>query len=214
MATSSLITQILATQDAELANVVNELKTTDCAAFQQFVQNQQNKIYTDIKQSKNNTINKVFSDLDRASNAHNAFLLHNKRNEELIALQQQIAEDRASNATAVVEDKNMATRKHEMNDWTVNNKEETLFVMTAIFIMLSGLLALTAFWRMGWISSSLWVGLGAPLILIAGLILVRRMFYTQNWRNKRYWNKQIFEGTQKKIPIPSCEEMADTVASL
>lgn len=100
-----------------------------------------------------------------------------------------------------------------MNEWTVGNKQETLFIFSSLFVMLSGLVLLTGLWRMGQISSTVWVMLGAPMILIMLLILVRRYFYTATLRNKRYWNKQIFEGTTAKIPIPSCETMESALSS-
>jgi hypothetical protein len=106
-------------------------------------------------------------------------------------------------ADTVLEDKNMSGRKHEMNEWTVNNKKDTLFVFSSSFIMLSGLLLITVLWRMGVINSFLWAALGAPLIIICGLILLNRAQYTNALRNKRYWNKKIFEGKYGKIPVPN-----------
>ena len=91
-----------------------------------------------------------------------------------------------------------------MNEWSVQNKQETLFVMSALFIVLSALLLLTGLWRMEVISSFLWVSIGGPLLLIFTLIVVHRAQYTDVLRNKHYWNKQIFEGKYGKIPVPQC----------
>jgi hypothetical protein len=73
-----------------------------------------------------------------------------------------------------------------------------------LFIMLSGLLLVTVLWRMGMISSVLWVALSAPMIIIFILTVVNRSQYTDIFRNKRYWNRRIFEGKYGKIPIPLC----------
>jgi hypothetical protein len=64
---------------------------------------------------------------------------------------------------------------------------------------------------MGMISTSLWVGMGVCLIAVFVLILVNRSHYTNVLRNKRYWNKQIFEGKYGKIPIPLCPETVDSI---
>jgi hypothetical protein len=61
------------------------------------------------------------------------------------------------------------------------------------------------------ISSYLWVAFAIPLLLIFILILLRRWRYTDVLRNKRYWNKQIFEGKYNKIAIPSCPQMMEGI---
>ena len=99
----------------------------------------------------------------------------------------------------------MASRKNEMNEWTVQNKNDTLFVFSALFITVSVLLLLTVLLRMHIIPASLWVGIGLPFIIIFILIVVNRSQYTDILRNKRYWNKKIFDGKYGKIPLPSCE---------
>jgi hypothetical protein len=190
-------------QDVELATAISALRSNP-SEFQAFLQDQQNKVYSSITKQKDDTFQKVYGDLDRASKVEESILMHNRRAKELAALQQQVYQNQENSATAVVEDKNMATRKKEMNEWTVQNKQDTLFVVSWLFIVLSGLLLITALWRMGWMSSYLWAALGVPLIIIFLLILIRRWRYTDVLRNKRYWNKQIFEGKYDKINIPSC----------
>ena len=77
--------------------------------------------------------------------------------------------------------------------------------------MLSGLLLLTGLLRMEMISTSLWVGMGLVLIVIFVLILVVRSRYTDILRNKRYWNKQIFEGKYGHIPSDLCPSVVDSI---
>jgi hypothetical protein len=98
-----------------------------------------------------------------------------------------------------------------MNEWSVGNKNDTLFVFSSLFIMLSGLLLITVLWRMSLISAGLWVALGTPMIIIFILIVVNRSQYTDVLRNKRYWNKQIFEGKYGKIPIPMCPQLTESL---
>jgi hypothetical protein len=61
------------------------------------------------------------------------------------------------------------------------------------------------------IPASLWVGIGLPFILIFIFIVVNRSQYTDILRNKRYWNKKIFDGKYGKIPLPSCEGALDGI---
>ena len=192
-------------QDIELATAIQQLKQNP-SDLTNFVQSQQDKVFKNITDQKHNTFEKVYGDLNKAKQVQEAILMYDTRSKQLSDLNDQIYANQKNSADAVTEDKNMAGRKSEMNEWSVNNKKDTLFVFSSLFIMLSGLLLITVLWRMGMISSYLWGALATPLIIIFVLILLNRSQYTDNLRNKRYWNKQIFEGKYGKIPIPMCAQ--------
>jgi len=200
-------------QDVELSTAVNQLKR-DPAKLQQFLQTQQTQVYTDILRQKDGTFQKVYGDLQRAGKVQESVLMHDKRSKELANIQQQVYDNQKNSASAVVEDKNLAGRKNEMNEWSVGNKNDTLFVFSSLFIMLSGLLLITVLWRMSLIGAGLWVALGMPMIIIFILIVVNRSQYTDVLRNKRYWNKQIFEGKYGKIPIPMCPQITQSLYNM
>ena len=192
-------------QDIELAEAVNRLKSNP-TELRAWLQSQQDRVYREIVQQKENTFNKVYGDFHRASKVEESILMHNKRAQELSDMVDGVYRNQEASAQAILHDKDLATRKNEMNEWSVGNKQDTLFVFSSLFLLLSGLLFLTALWRMGWIRPSLWVSFAMPLVIIFILIVFRRWQYTDSMRNKRYWNKQIFEGKSKKIPLPSCPE--------
>jgi hypothetical protein len=189
-------------QDIELAAVIADLRKNP-AELTKFLGDQQMKVYNDVTNQKKNTYDKVYGDLGRAVSAQGSIAMNQQRSKELIDVHNQVYDNQKNMANMVMEDKNMSGRKHEMNEWTVNNKKDTLFVFSSMFIMLSGLLLITVLWRMGMIGSTLWAALGAPLIIICAVIILNRAQYTNALRNKRYWNKKIFEGTYGKIPIPN-----------
>lgn len=190
-------------QDVELATAVGQLKQNP-AQLQQFLQDQQGKVYTDVVKQKDSTFQKVYGDLTRATDAQEAILMLDKRNKELAQIQQQIYNNQKNSANAVTDDKNLAGRKYEMNEWSVNNKKDTLFVFSMLFIMLSALILLTTLWRMGMISSALCAGLAVPVIIIFVLTVINRSQYTNIFRDKRYWNRNTFNDRYGKIPIPLC----------
>jgi hypothetical protein len=190
-------------QDVELATAVGQLKQNP-AELQQFLQGQQGKIYSDVIKQKDSTFQKVYGDLNRASKAQEAILMLDKRNQELANIQQQIYTNQKKSASAVTEDKNLAGRKYEMNQWSVGNKNDTLFVFSALFILLSALILLTVLWRMELIGGGLCGGLAAPLIIIFVMIVIYRANFTNVWRDKRFWNRRTFEGKYGKIPVPLC----------
>ena len=189
-------------QDMELASAISTLKK-DPKQLQNFLQQQQDKVYKSITQQKDSTFDKVYGDLQRASKTHETGALTNARNSDLAHLQEQLYQAQKSKADAILHDKDLASRKHEMNEWTVHNKNDTLFVFSALFIMLSGLLLFVVLWRLGVVSSSVCAALCAPLIIVFAFIVVRRSQYTDVLRNKRYWNKQSFEGKYGTIPLPN-----------
>jgi hypothetical protein len=189
--------------EIELAAAVNNLKTNP-QELSRFLQNQQSNVYNKILKQKDSTFQKVYGDMDRSTKVHKSVLMYNKRTKDLVNIQDEIYRTRKEKVDAVLQDKQTAGRKSEMNEWTVNNKRDTLFVMSSLFIILSVLLLLAGLWRMGMINSSLAIGLALPLLLIFSLIVTNRAQYTDVLRNKNYWNKQIFEGKYGKIPLPNC----------
>lgn len=196
-------------QDVELASAISALK--NAGQVTSFIQSQQSKVYNDIVKQKEDTFSKVYGDLDRAGDVQEAVLMYNKRTKQLASVQDQIYENQKNSADAIIDDNSLASRKTEMNEWAVNNKKDTLFVYSSLFIALSGLLLLTGLLRLGMISTSLWVGMGLCLIVVFVLIVVNRSYYTNVLRNKRYWNKQIFEGKYGKIPIPLCPDVVNSI---
>jgi hypothetical protein len=194
-------------QDIELATAVSQLKK-DPARLQQFLQGQQSTVFNDITKQKDSTFQKVYGDLERASQAQESTLMYNKRNMELAQIQEQIYENQKNSATAITDDKSLANRKYEMNEWSVNNKRDTLFIFSMLLIVLASLVVLTVLWRMGLISAGLWVAIGAPIIIIFLLTLISRSQYTSVLRDQRYWNRQKFP-SGKKVPIPTCADLSN-----
>jgi uncharacterized protein YukE len=199
-------------QDVELATAVGQLKQ-DPAQLQQFLQGQQGKIYEDVVKQKDSTFQKVYGDLNRASQAQEAILMLDKRNQELMEITQQIYNNQEGQASTVVDDKNLSGRKYEMNQWSVGNKGDTLFVFSSLFILLSSLTLITVLWRMGLLGGGAVGILGAILIIIFILIVIYRANFTNVWRDNRYWNRVNYSGKYGKIPVPLCPGALDGISS-
>jgi len=176
-----------------------------------FLKNQQDTVFQDVIKQRDASFDKAYGDLQQAVQTHEFTTIYDKRNKDLANIQESIYNKQQKSADEVINDNNMASRKNEMNEWTVQNKDDTLFVFSALFITISVLLLLTVLLRMHIIPASLWVGIGLPFIIIFILIVVNRSQYTDILRNKRYWNKKIFDGKYGKIPLPSCEGALDGI---
>jgi len=199
-------------QDVELATAIGQLKQNP-AQLQQFLQDQQDRIYQDVVKQKESTFQKVYGDLNRASNSQDAVIVLDKRSRELADIQRQVYENQAKSAGAITEDKNLAGRKYEMNQWSVSNKDDTLFVFSSLFILLSSLILLTLLWRRTIISSALYGSLSGLFVLIFILMVIYRANYTNVWRNNRYWNRRNFDGKYGKIPAPNCADLSKAATS-
>ncbi len=192
-------------QDVELASAVGQLKQNP-AQLQQFLQDQQGRVFGDIIKQKDSTFQKVYGDLSRATQAQEAIITLDKRNQELADIQKQIYSNQSNSATAITDDKNLAERKYEMNQWSLGNKNDTLFIYSMSFIALTFLVLITALWNMSILSSQLWVALAVLVIVILVLVVVNRTTYTNIFRDKRYWNRNTFNQKYGKIPIPMCPQ--------
>lgn len=199
-------------QDVELATALSTFRD-DPAQLQSFLRKQQDSVFDDIVKQKSNTFNKVYGDLNRASKSQESVLMYNQRNKELSSIHDQVYNNQKNMATAVMDDQQLASRKNEMNEWSVGNKNDTLFVYSSLFIALSGLLLCVVLWKLGIMSATFCASLAGLLIIIFVLILMNRYQYTDISRDKRYWNRKNFGGKYGKIPVPSCPGLMDDITS-
>jgi hypothetical protein len=84
----------------------------------------------------------------------------------------------------------------------IPDSSHKLFSM--LFIVLSTLILITTLWRMSIISATLAGSLAAIPIIVLTLTIINRSQYTNIYRDNRYWNRNNFNQTYGKIPIPVC----------
>jgi hypothetical protein len=94
----------------------------------------------------------------------------------------------------------LANRQIEINDWSYNNKMDTLFVFQVLFISLTILSLLFYFKNEGFIGSTfVWYS----FILLLGiflLLLITRILYSRGRIDKRFWSRRRFAGDNATIP--------------
>ena len=106
-----------------------------------------------------------------------------------------------------ITDADTTKRIYEMNEWTVQNKKDTLFVLSSLFITLSALLLLTVLWRMG-VSTGYTAAIYAvPVVIIFAFIVINRSQYTNNIRDQRYWNRENRPKNASALRIALCPKM-------
>ena len=199
-------------QDVDLATALTNFRQSP-ADLQAFLQKQQSSIYKDIIKQKGNVFSKVYGDLNRAAKSQESILMYNERNKQVYSMQDQVYNNQKNMATGIINDQNLASRKNEMNEWSIGNKNDTLFVYSSLFISLSALLLFVVLWKMGIISGYLCGSLMGLILGIFVLILFNRSQYTANKRDQRFWNRKNFGGKAEKIPLPNCPGLTDEIAA-
>jgi hypothetical protein len=95
----------------------------------------------------------------------------------------------------------LASRQIEINEWSYNNKMDTLFVFQILFISLLIVSILMLFSYQGVIGRGfVWYTFGI-LILLDILIIVNRAMYTDRIRDKKHWDRVSFPD-DNKLPSP------------
>ena len=206
MAYENIVNNAKLAQDLELASYVNEIKSNP-QKLQTFLATEQARIISSVKRQKEDTFDKVYGDFQRTDKIQESILKYKNRSKELSQLHDNIYDNQKNIADSIVHNKNINTRKYEMNEWTVNNKKDTLFVLSALFVVISLLLLLTILLHMNIISAGIWGFTGAIAIIIFILIVINRAQYTDKLRNKRYWSKKHFKGQYGKI-LSICPSVA------
>lgn len=92
----------------------------------------------------------------------------------------------------------LSSRQYEINEWTINNRRDTLFVLQLVFVGLCVAAILTGLFRKGFLAGGLYGILVALVLIVIVFTIVRRAQYTEYTRDNRYWNRMKFD----KMPGP------------
>jgi hypothetical protein len=93
----------------------------------------------------------------------------------------------------------LAARQTEINEWSYNNKMDTLFVFQLLFISMLIICILMMFSYRGAVGRAfVWYTFGV-LVVVDVLVIINRSMYTNNIRDKKQWDKVIFGGNNTMI---------------
>jgi len=86
----------------------------------------------------------------------------------------------------------LASRQAEINEWSYNNKMDTLFVFQLIFISLMTVALLTVLSSQGYVGRGFVTYVMGVLAFIVVIVIINRYVYTRTTRDKRHWNRKRF----------------------
>jgi hypothetical protein len=109
---------------------------------------------------------------------------------------------------------NNATRQFEINEWTTNNRQETIFVYQFVFFGILIATIIGGFYRTGVLGGPIASFLTFIVVAIVVFLIVYRAQYTIFKRDKRYWNKRRFQSAGPILPLPNCPAAVDFVSNL
>lgn len=88
----------------------------------------------------------------------------------------------------------LTQRQAQINEWSYNNKMDTLFVFQLIFISLLFIGVLMSLKQSGIVGSGfVWYSMAIVLIIVV-IIIVNRSMYTNTKRDAKFWNRRHFNG--------------------
>lgn len=163
-----------------------------------YFRSQKNELLNNILDERSGTFTKIHTDAQRNNAIQSSLLFYQQRNKDLEQLGNAF-DIQNKNAIGTTRYNNqLATRQYEINEWSYNNKMDTLFVFQLLFISLvaSGILVYLS--KLGLFGSGLLGLLCGLLLVIVILVLVVRAIYTARSRDQRYWNRRQFA----KKPVP------------
>jgi hypothetical protein len=102
----------------------------------------------------------------------------------------------------------LAARQTEINEWSYNNKMDTLFIFQLFFISALIICILMMFSYKGIVGRAFVGYIFGILLLINIITIVNRAMYTNNIRDKKYWDKVVFDADNKTVsPKPKDTEL-------
>jgi hypothetical protein len=202
------IQDVLQLQDVQLANAMNALKS-DGAKLADFLTARKATVYNTVTNEHSDNFEKTYNDYVRASEGTKNILYYHTRNKDLDRLQQEVFARAKGEADAAQFDSQTAKRQFEVNEWTANNKMDTLFVFQLIFITLTVTAPLLYLSKTGVIPSSLTYLLFSLLCIAIILTLVVRIQYNTQARSNRFWNRRRFAQMGGPPTLPTCEAIRE-----
>jgi hypothetical protein len=161
-------------------------------------------LFDAVQQQKTGAYSYAYSDLKSGSNAIRSLYYYGLRDTDLQKSQETELSTLSATTSQMISDKNLAERQNEINQWTANNKLDTLFVYQILLMILCATIILVYLMKRGLLSTTVFFIIVGVLALVFLFIIVRRVQYTNILRDKRYWNKRSFEKQNPAPPISLC----------
>jgi len=185
------INNTLSLQDIVKASALSDLRNNP-SGLQNYINSNTIKLYNAVASEHSDTFQKSFSDLQRSTNTAKNVLYYNARNKDLDKVQGMVLDRATSAADDATYDSQIARRQFQINQWTNENKMDTLFFMQLIFIFLTLTVPLLYMKNIGLLPTSVFYGVIGLVTFALIMTVVVRAQYTNYTRDNRLWNRRRF----------------------
>ena len=159
---------------------------------------QKQELVGDILQDREGTFAKVYTDASRNNAVQHSLFFYQQRNRDLDNIGQAIKNQNEAAIGTTKFNNQLATRQYEINQWSYDNKMDTLFVFQIMIVTILLAAGLAYLNKLGVLSMTIFGILVGILLFVDIAILLTRFNYTKKVRDQRYWNRRQF--TKKSIP--------------
>ena len=146
-----------------------------------------------VEQQKATAFGAAVQDLTTSTNAAHALYYYGLRNNDLKNAQDVALSTITGSVNQMNSDKALAKRQHEINEWTANNKLDTLFVYQQLLIILCTTIVLVYLLKRGLVSTTVFFIIIITIGLIFMFTIINRVQYTNKLRDGQFWNRRSFE---------------------
>jgi hypothetical protein len=198
---TSLSTQISNARDSADIAMTGFLNSLGDAERGTYVGNNIQAVLDKVGAAKNDRFQYLSEDLTGTDNNITSTAYYVQRTGDLTSMATDIGSVASKQVNASSINSSLINRQGEINEWSNNNKLDTLFFLQILFITLTFISTMVFLNSNGYISSyflNLWIILSS---FFAVFILITRARKTSVLRDGRYWHKMRF-GAQK-APVNS-----------
>jgi len=182
-------------QDVQYSSALREMTPEQRDSY---FRSQKSELLNNVLAEREGTFTKMHTDAQRNNAIQTSLLFYQQRNRDLKELGDAFDGQNKSAISTAKYNNDLATRQYEINQWSYENKMDTLFVFQLLFVSLVVSALFTYFYRIGLFGSALLGLLCGLLLVIVIVVLVARSIYTAKVRDQRYWNRRQFN--KKSVP--------------
>jgi hypothetical protein len=212
MALEDKLNELLLRQDEYTASVLADIKS-DPTKFAQFLSTAQQNILNSTVNKHTDLFDKSYNDLQRAADVQKNIYYYYQRNLDVNNMQDSIFKNVVANSTNSDIQSTNSKRQFEINEWTTNNRRDTLFVFQIILIGILLNSVFLALYRYNITGGGFYTFITFLTLIIIVFIIVNRANYTDQLRDKRYWNRRTF----MKAPPPNiadCPALVNSISNI
>lgn len=157
-----------------------------------YFRSQKDQLLNGVLSEREGTFAKMHTDAQKNNAIQTSLLFYQQRNKDLEELGTAFDSQNKTAISTTKYNNDLATRQYEINQWSYNNKMDTLFVFQLLFVSLVLSAIFIYMSKLGLFGGALLGLLCGLLLLSVVFVLVVRAMYTAKQRDQRYWNRRQF----------------------